>query len=61
MHSVLSQAESAGEICGGFVLAALAQAGSTTLTLLVAGALFAVTGAMVARSRDTPPISGPPE
>lgn len=58
MHSFLSQAESIGEICGGFVLAALAQAGGSALTLLAAAALIAVTGAMVARSRDTSPVPG---
>lgn len=51
VHSFLSQAESMGEICGGFLLAALAQARGISATLLAAGALIAVTGTMVARSR----------
>lgn len=51
VHSFLSQAESIGEICGGFLLAALAQARGISVTLLMAGALLAVTGIMVARSR----------
>jgi hypothetical protein len=40
-----------GEVCGGIVLAALAQARGVSLTLLTAGVLLAVTGVMVARSR----------
>jgi MFS family permease len=51
VQSVLAQAESLGEVCGGFVLAALAQARGISVTLLAAGALLAVTGTMVARSR----------
>jgi MFS family permease len=51
MHSFLSQAESMGEVGGGFLLAALAQARGISVTLLAAGALLVVTGAMVARSR----------
>jgi MFS family permease len=57
MHSFVSQAESIGEIGGGFLLAILAQARGVLVTLLAAGALLAVTGAMVARSRaDRAPI-----
>jgi MFS family permease len=52
MHSFLSQAESAGEIVGGFALAALAQAGGISVTLLTSAALIAATGVLVARSRD---------
>ena len=51
VHSFLSQAESVGEICGGVALAAVAQATSTAITLVTAGALIAFTGVMVARSR----------
>ena len=51
MHSFLSQAESAGEIVGGFALAALAQAGGVSVTLLTSAALIAATGVVVARSR----------
>lgn len=51
MQSFLSQAESLGEICGGFVLAALAQARGISVTLLTAAALLIVTGTLVARSR----------
>ena len=55
MHSFLSQAESTGEIIGGFALAALAQASGITVTLLTSAALIAATGALVARSRDGAP------
>jgi MFS family permease len=51
VHSFLSQAESIGEISGGFVLAALVQARGISITLLTAGALLALTGILVARSR----------
>lgn len=51
VHSFLSQAESIGEIIGGFVLAGLAQAHGISVTLWAAGALLAVAGALVARSR----------
>jgi MFS family permease len=51
VHSLLSQAESMGEICGGFLLAALAQARGISATLVTAGVLLAVTGTMVVRSR----------
>ena len=43
-----------GEIGGGFALAAVAQARGTTLTLVTAGALLIVTGAMVARADRVP-------
>ncbi len=61
LQSFLSQAESVGEISGGFLLAALAQAGGSTLTLLVAGALIAATGAVVARSQGTRAIPVSPQ
>jgi MFS family permease len=51
VHSFLSQAESIGEISGGVALAAVAQATSTAMTLMTAGALIVMTGFMVARSR----------
>jgi MFS family permease len=51
VQSFLAQVESMGEVCGGVVLAALAQARGISLTLLTAGVLLAVTGVMVARSR----------
>ncbi len=61
VHSFLSQAESAGEIGGGIMLAALAQARGIAATLLTAGALLAVTGIMIVRSRaerdPMPPVS----
>jgi len=50
MHSFLSQAESIGEIFGGFALAVLAQAAGISTVLITSGALIAFTGAMVARS-----------
>jgi hypothetical protein len=55
MHSFLSQAESTGEIIGGFALAALAQAGGITVTLLTSAAFIAATGALVAASRGGAP------
>jgi predicted MFS family arabinose efflux permease len=51
MQSFLSQAQSIGEIGGGFLLAVVAQARGISVTLLAAGALLAATGAMVALSR----------
>ncbi len=50
VHSFLSQAESIGEICGGFALAITAGAAGLSVTLLASGALMAFTGAMVALS-----------
>jgi predicted MFS family arabinose efflux permease len=62
VHSFLSQAESVGEICGGVLLAAVAQARGIPVTLLAAGALLAVAGILVARSRadrsPMPMVSG---
>jgi MFS transporter, DHA3 family, tetracycline resistance protein len=51
VHSFLSQAETAGEIVGGFALAGLARASGISVTLVTSGALIAFAGAMVARSR----------
>jgi MFS family permease len=51
VQSFLAQVESLGEVCGGVVLAALAQVRGISLTLLAAGLLLAVTGVLVACSR----------
>ena len=56
VHSFLSQAESTGAIIGGFALAALAQTGGISVTLLTSATLIAATGALVARAR----AGGPP-
>lgn len=48
VHSFLSQAESLGEIFGGFALAALVQALGISLVLLASGVVMALTGGMVA-------------
>lgn len=50
IHSFLSQAESIGEIAGGFALAVVAGAGSTA-PLVSAGALMAFAGVIVAQGR----------
>ncbi len=55
LHSFLSQAESTGEIIGGFAFAALARAGGIAATLLTSAALIAATGALVAGSRPGRP------
>ena len=55
LHSFLSQAESTGEIIGGFALAALAQAGGISVTLLTSAVFIAATGVLVARSRSSEP------
>ncbi|WP_223167320.1 MFS transporter [Nonomuraea sp. SYSU D8015] len=51
VQSFLSQAETVGKILGGFALAALAQAAGARATLLAAGALIVLAGALAARSR----------
>jgi MFS transporter, DHA3 family, tetracycline resistance protein len=51
VHSFLSQAESVGEICGGFTLALLARAAGASVVLITAAALIAGAGAMVIRGR----------
>jgi predicted MFS family arabinose efflux permease len=51
VHSFLSQAESVGEIGGGFTLALLARAGGISVVLLTSAALIACAGAMVVRAR----------
>jgi MFS family permease len=48
VHSFLSQAESFGEIFGGFALAALVQALGISLVLIASGVVMALTGGMVA-------------
>jgi MFS family permease len=50
VHSCLSQAESIGEIFGGFALALLAKAAGIPIALTAAGAILAFAGAMVVRS-----------
>jgi len=55
LHSFLSQAESTGEIIGGFAFAALAQASGISVTLLTSAVVVAATGALVARSRPGAP------
>jgi MFS transporter, DHA3 family, tetracycline resistance protein len=60
LHSFLSQAESTGEIIGGFALAALAQASGISVTLLASAALIAATGALVTRSRPSGEPGSPP-
>ena len=49
VHSCLSQAESIGEIFGGFALALLAKAAGIPIALSAAGAILAFAGAMVVR------------
>jgi MFS family permease len=51
VHSLLSQAETVGEVLGGFALAALAQGAGTVAALLTSAALIACVGVMVARAR----------
>jgi MFS family permease len=61
VHSFLSQAESVGEIIGGFALAALARAGGISTTLVVSGALVGLAGLLVIRSRaDREPTPAKP-
>jgi hypothetical protein len=57
VHSFLSQAESVGEVSGGFVLAAVAQARGVPITLTAAAAVITGLGVIVMRSRaDRAPI-----
>lgn len=56
IHSFLSQAETIGEILGGFMLAAIAQTAGMSSALIASAALFACAGVMVGRHatrRDT--------
>lgn len=54
VHSFLGQAEYAGEIGAGFVLAALSKVAGISVTLVTSGLLIAGTGAMVALSGSSP-------
>ncbi len=58
VHSFLSQAESIGEIIGGFALAVLAQAAGISIVLIASGVLMAFTALMVARSGTDRAIPG---
>ncbi|HEX3724353.1 MAG TPA: hypothetical protein VHV31_16310, partial [Nitrolancea sp.] len=49
MHSFLSQAETIGEILGGFMLAAIAEAAGISSALITSAVLIACTGVIVAR------------
>jgi predicted MFS family arabinose efflux permease len=51
VHSCLSQAESIGEIFGGFALTVLAESGGVSVALVASGALIALAGIAVAVSR----------
>jgi MFS family permease len=51
VHSCLSQAESIGEIFGGFALTLLAESGGVSVALVASGALIALAGIAVAVSR----------
>jgi predicted MFS family arabinose efflux permease len=51
VHSFLSQAESIGEITGGFALAGIALAFGVGATLMTAAGLLALVGILVGRSR----------
>jgi hypothetical protein len=51
VHSWLSQAESIGEIFGGFALTVLAESGGVSAALVASGALIALAGIAVAISR----------
>src|SRR6185437_7165047 len=55
LHSFLSQAESVGEIIGGVALALVAGSAGSSVTLLTAAALIALTFLLVARSRTDGP------
>jgi hypothetical protein len=51
VHSCLSQAESIGEISGGFALTVLAESGCVSVALVASGALIALAGIALAVSR----------
>jgi len=57
VHSFLSQAESIGEILGGFSLAAIARAAGVSAVLLASGALIALVSGIVLRSHAARPAS----
>jgi MFS family permease len=50
VHSFLDQAESVGEICGGFALAIIAGSAGIAIALIASAALIAFTGVIVVRS-----------
>lgn len=52
-RSLLDQADSVGEICGGFVLALIVEAAGLSLTFLTAAILILCTGTMISLSRVT--------
>jgi MFS family permease len=54
VHSLLSQAEHAGEIIFGVTLAVVARAASTTVALTVSAALLACAGLLVTTAHDGP-------
>jgi MFS family permease len=60
VHSLLSQAENAGEITLGISLAALARAASTSVALTASAALLAVAGTLLIGTDETasPPTFG---
>jgi predicted MFS family arabinose efflux permease len=55
VHSLLSQAETIGEIAGGFALALIAREAGTSATLVTGAVLVALAGTLVARSRADRP------
>jgi predicted MFS family arabinose efflux permease len=57
VHSFLSQAESIGEVVGGFSLAVVARAAGISVVLVTSGALIALVSAMVVRSHAAKPAS----
>jgi MFS family permease len=59
-HSFLSQAESIGEILGGFSLAALARVAGISAVLVASGALIALVSVMVARPHAARPKPASP-
>jgi predicted MFS family arabinose efflux permease len=58
VHSFLSQAETVGEIAGGFALALVARTAGTDATLVTGAILIAFAGALVVRSRADRPSAG---
>lgn len=51
LQSFLGQAESIGEILGGFALAAIAQAAGMSITIVISAVLVGVAGLIVVRAR----------
>jgi MFS family permease len=58
VHSLLSQSENAGEFICGLVLAATANATSSTVTLMASAALVAAAGAVAIAARGDPQRTG---